>query len=557
MSSTLSSALAKLDGSIQDIHFQLDRLGAALEVEDAHLSKGLTDARYHAAKLRELIRLERPDANWADRRDLSQLIHELEVAAVARQNQHRRTKLLDLANELDAGTIRHRFETRTTALNTLRAEVAAELRREAAVSEPVKELPGPGASEWLHWAFNLQEAKDGPLVAELRRNFVALERFAGEMEEGYWTPAQPVPQKPGRGSGPSARATEALNPESPAVSSTLSCAPGITLQPPQNGTAEFDNAVHGGTNDDAGPSGYEGLLSEAPPATKSPRRASASRCEPVTPSAGTIDSSLIAAIAAAPHIQCCDNCGGTFPAEFLVCPFDHSELRLMVDAKPGTTTLDSPSRPDKTAETELRGKTLGESPATARQPKKTEPFLVPTVDKKAPEPPDVAASAENAKSEFERLKTLLAQRSAEDEKSFKRIEKLISRSKAAIATGVATSVVALGMVFAFAFNLTWVNGDRLRNTVIAAQRNFSGVVPDAEIQKDLEEKLLILKGSSIEAEVEDGVVTLVGQTPSEWDSVHAESLALHASGVKLVRNQVQVVIPNVTTIKRVQGKSRS
>src|ERR1017187_7952734 len=101
MSSQYSSTLTKLDGVLHSIHAQLDCLEAALEVNDEQLNHSLTEACQHAAMLRDLIRAERPDANWADRRALDQLINELEIAAKARRNQQRRSRLLDLANELD------------------------------------------------------------------------------------------------------------------------------------------------------------------------------------------------------------------------------------------------------------------------------------------------------------------------------------------------------------------------------------------------------------------------------------------------------------------------
>src|SRR5271166_4284449 len=146
MSSPFSSALTELDGSLQTIQSQLDCLRAALEVDDDQLSHSLKNARQHAAMVRDLIHAERPDADWKDRRALDQMIQELEIAEARRNQQQRRTKLLDLASELDAGRVAHRLDARTKELNTLRLEAVEELRKEA-VAEQVKELPGPNASE--------------------------------------------------------------------------------------------------------------------------------------------------------------------------------------------------------------------------------------------------------------------------------------------------------------------------------------------------------------------------------------------------------------------------
>jgi hypothetical protein len=190
MTSPLSSALARLDDILATVHSQVARLRAALEVSDDQLSHSLLDARRQMATLRDLIRAERPDANWNDRRTLECLIDELETAAKVRRNQQRRTKLEELANELQVGRVKHRFGTRTSALNKLRMDSVEELRTEATVSDPVKDLPGPSASAWLHWACNLQDANDALDLTNLRKDFKAVERFAGEMEECYWVPGE-------------------------------------------------------------------------------------------------------------------------------------------------------------------------------------------------------------------------------------------------------------------------------------------------------------------------------------------------------------------------------
>ena len=134
--------------------------------------------------------------NWSDRQSLEGAIQQLEAAAHERVNQQRRDKLLDLANELEGGTVKHRVEARTTALNALRLEAVGELRNAAGISEQEHELPGPEASEWLQWVSGLEEDKDAETFAYLRRNYANLERFAGELDERYWKPV-PRPEKKG------------------------------------------------------------------------------------------------------------------------------------------------------------------------------------------------------------------------------------------------------------------------------------------------------------------------------------------------------------------------
>jgi hypothetical protein len=251
MSSPFSHALRKLDDSLQNIQARLDCLGAALEADEDQLNHSLTCAGQHGAILRDLIRAERPDANWSDRRSLEQLIHELETSAEASRQQQRRTKLLELANELDAGRVRHRIGRRTTELETLRLEAVKELRTEASVSEPVKDLPGPSASEWLHWACSLKDALDASVLIDLHRDFAATDRFAGEMVERYWIPGQGVDGRPRQASESSLRPAEERAAESPASPSSQPVAPAGTGpdELPQNVTAQSDEAVQRGNHD--------------------------------------------------------------------------------------------------------------------------------------------------------------------------------------------------------------------------------------------------------------------------------------------------------------------
>jgi hypothetical protein len=161
-----------------------------LDVGDDQLWQALTDSHQSALSLRELIRAERPDADWSDRPTLEVLIQHLECEAQAKRDEQRRARLFELANELDAGAIKHRFENRVSALNSLRLQAIRELRIAATLFEQEKELPGPQAADWLSWACNLREESDASTFGDLRRDFPALERFTSEMEESYWVPSQ-------------------------------------------------------------------------------------------------------------------------------------------------------------------------------------------------------------------------------------------------------------------------------------------------------------------------------------------------------------------------------
>ncbi len=184
------TALTDLDSRVQAAEAQLERLYAALQFDEQSLLAILQDASVHATALADLIRAERPQAQWNDRPSLDSLLEQLELDAEAKRREQRCARLLDLADELQAGQVRHRFEARTTVLNKLRLEAVQELRAKAGVPLQAKELPGPGVSEWLNWAFNLKDDEDATAIAQLREDFGALERFAGEMEDIYWLPGR-------------------------------------------------------------------------------------------------------------------------------------------------------------------------------------------------------------------------------------------------------------------------------------------------------------------------------------------------------------------------------
>ncbi len=102
-------------------------------------------------------------------------------------------------------------------MNELRSAAVAELRDQAALTEPEKDLPGPDAPEWIHWACNLHDDRDAEAFAVLREDFPALEQFAGEMEESYWVAVEPGFER----SAPLARSQtpekKAERPQSPAA----------------------------------------------------------------------------------------------------------------------------------------------------------------------------------------------------------------------------------------------------------------------------------------------------------------------------------------------------
>ena len=81
------------------------------------------------------------------------------------------------------------------------------------------------------------------------------------------------------------------------------------------------------------------------------------------------------------------------------------------------------------------------------------------------------------------------------------------------------------------------------------------VVSDADLQKQIEQKLTALKGSTIEVAVQGGVVTLTGHSSSEEESVQAEDMSLQTTGVKVIRDRIQVDGHNGSNAKPRAGKT--
>jgi hypothetical protein len=531
--SPFSAALAKLDGSLQTVHSQLDCLEAGLDVNDDRLIRSLIDARQSAARLRDLVRTQRPNAKWSDREALRQLVHEieLEIAAKARRNQQRRDKLMEVAGELEAGTVKHRFANRGTALNDLRLEAIAELKAEAGQSEEVKELPGPPAVDWLHWAVGLQESNDADLLACLRRDFPKLERFAGEMEESYWVPAQPKAQDSTPASSskagdqaPPARQSQAgldagsggARPQAPAAAESYRAAK--TADYDQSHSLPYNRRSNG--------------HSSAP-------ENGAERATEVLDTAKLAedDAALFAAIAAAPHVNCCDHCRGTFPDTFKTCPFDNSPLRPIATPKAAARSNESAPLKQSPAMTATTLEAQGSSP----QQSTTSSAASAVVG--IAEKPNAHTAEDPAEAEFERLKALLVQhRATEPEPEVGLLDKIAEYKSRVIVWSSAVGVVLLVVVLVLVHSVIGVAARDLRATVASARAHLTGhvIVPDADIQRELGQKLAVLNNGNLQATVEDGVVTLAGECPTQWQSVEAESIASQVSGVKQVNNMVEI-----------------
>ena len=151
---------------------------------------------------------------------------------------------------------------------------------------------------------------------------------------------------------------------------------------------------------------------------------------------------------------------------------------------------------------------------------------------------------------MQRLKTVLVERNGGDGQSHASFTAVRPDNRRLIA---AAAAIVFGVGLTAGFYLNFFNAGKLRTTVVEASAQVAGIetekVPDAAIQREVEQKLAELKGSSIQATVDNGVVTLVGHSPSQWDQLRAGSLATQTTGVKSVKNLVQVDTPPAAPAK--------
>ncbi|HEY6488858.1 MAG: hypothetical protein WCC26_17615 [Terracidiphilus sp.] len=129
--------------------------------------------------LRDAILSEDSGATWKTKAELESLVHRLDEVA------EKRSRYLDLAQFLVAGTVSHRRErTRQERLRQRDAAVA-ELMEVSAMSAP-PDLPGPGVEKWLEWACNLDDSTNDPDLAKLKANFPRVDDFVRQLEIEMW-----------------------------------------------------------------------------------------------------------------------------------------------------------------------------------------------------------------------------------------------------------------------------------------------------------------------------------------------------------------------------------
>jgi hypothetical protein len=535
MSSPLFSALEKLDESLQDVQTQVEWLRAGLEVSDDLLLQSLSDAHQNAMMVRDLVYAERPAANWSDRSALEQLMNDLEREAQIRLYEQRRTKLLELASELEAGSVRHRFEARAASLNGLRMDAVRELRIAAALPDQHKELPGPEASQWLHWACNLLEENDATVFTDLRTDFPALEEFAVEMEESYWVPGQggqvsprtaaPAPRVP---QDPAADWNDWQAPPSPPSSDYR--------KPPHNVRVPSDAVVQTGGYATAVALGYDTQSSAAPTLAEahwateetSPWQSAKAMELDDEPAVETI----------APPLKVCDKCGKTYSNGFHACVVDQATLQVAAQTAPAVVDHDYPSNGKNGNGNGNGAVALSAAELGSMLEAETKPVAEATTAE-SEEAPAIDSSRETAETEFHRLRAIMEQRSQDSLPDEEESPGWNLTRKQVIGIVVAICVVLGVAIYAVAHYYSEKNVEAAA-AIAAAAAKVPVVPPDADLQKDIEQKLTALKNSAVEVAVQGGVVTLTGKSSSEEESVQAEDLSLQTNGVKVVRDRIQI-----------------
>jgi len=121
-----------------------------------------------------------------------------EIEALFAEDQRRlgqlRSRLLDLALELEHGTIVHHRAIRVSALNQLRGQAIKNLRSQASEKVP-QALPGPEASQWVQWACSLRDPEDAEAIQTIRNGFAHLDEFAARLDPNMWKPAESSPSE--------------------------------------------------------------------------------------------------------------------------------------------------------------------------------------------------------------------------------------------------------------------------------------------------------------------------------------------------------------------------
>src|SRR5215472_5030897 len=186
MSSTWLRDRASLDDSIALLNESVGKLHAAQPIDIPEIARQLGAAADSIRNLQAFVSSEAPEASWQNRDELDALLDKVQQTLDARAIEQLRSRLLDLAAELERGTILHRRELRVEQVNQLREQAIDELLDHAGAEGAPPPLPGPDAPGWVEWASELKEPEDTESLQMLRNGFARLDDFVANLEPGMW-----------------------------------------------------------------------------------------------------------------------------------------------------------------------------------------------------------------------------------------------------------------------------------------------------------------------------------------------------------------------------------
>lgn len=172
--------LSTLDDSLALPFASLEVLKAVNSVDVEGVIKQLIAAAESNRNLRLLVSSVLPEASWQTREELDALLADI------KRFSETHSRLLDLATELDRGSIAHRRALRVAEVNQLREQAICELRFHAEPGKVPPILPGPEARFWIEWACGLKEPEHAASLQTLRNGFPMLDDFVANLEPEMW-----------------------------------------------------------------------------------------------------------------------------------------------------------------------------------------------------------------------------------------------------------------------------------------------------------------------------------------------------------------------------------
>ena len=136
MDPSLPSALSSLDDSLAQYCGSLGEISAAHSVDVAVVLGQLKAAAESAEALRSFIFSELPEASWESRVQLNAVLEQIQKNIETRRLEALRSRLLDLATELERGSVVHQSAGPAFCVAVCGRSRLSRLSRESSVCRP-------------------------------------------------------------------------------------------------------------------------------------------------------------------------------------------------------------------------------------------------------------------------------------------------------------------------------------------------------------------------------------------------------------------------------------